>query len=93
MDDSDSDESERAHPDDTYVEATVLGKLQRGKNRMILMWTKVIQVQNTKTKTKTRTITAHSFPAMNFKIHKELEHLKRIISETPAEIDLINVDI
>ena len=23
-------------------------------------------------------------PAMNFKIHKKLEHLKRIISETPA---------
>ena len=61
------------------------------------MWTRVIEVKITKTKTKTETetetVTAHSFPGMNFTIHKELEQSKRIISETPAEIDLINAYI
>ena len=51
------------------------------------MWTKVIQVKKTKTKTKTRTMTSHAFPGMNLTIHKELEDSKRIISETPAELE------
>ena len=57
------------------------------------MWTKVIQVKKTKTKMKTRTITSHAFPEVNLTIHKELKHSNRIITETPAELNPINVYI
>ena len=92
LDESVSDKSERERPDDTDVEGTDLSKTEMEK-QMILMYTNVMQVKTTKTKTKTRTITGHSSPGTNLRIHKELQYSKRFISETPAQIDLINVYI
>ena len=67
VDKSYSDKSEREPPDETDVEGTDLGKTEGEEHDDTDL---------------NESDSAHSLPGMNFTIHKELEHSKRIISET-----------
>ena len=67
MEGTDLGKTEREKPDDTDVEGTDLGKTEGEEHDDTDL---------------NESDSAHSLPGMNFTIHKELEHSKRIISET-----------
>ena len=94
VDESDSNESEREHPDETYVEETDLGKTEcEGQDDTDVNESDSGEKDQDEDEDEDQHSTLVPLNEINFKIDKELEHSKRIISETPVEIDLINVQV